>query len=281
MGAYRYGVFMLAAVLTFLTFGLLSEKWESRPRTAPKAKYAGCPVSPDALMRIMPVGDSLTEGMGSSDYNGYRLFLYNLLMEKCSERYVEFIGSQHSGSYASNDMYGLSQTEGYSGYSIDHFLAHSREGLSATLARNPSVILLHIGTNDMSPLRVPNAPSPATAPERLTDLIDIILTSAPNAVLLVAQLVHSPNAGWTDHSPAYNAAIPRIVARKQRKGYKIMTVDMRSVGAECVRNLDGSDVVCEDLIEDGVHPRDKGYEKMAAIWYEGLRNATNRGYFAV
>ncbi|KAF2167405.1 carbohydrate esterase family 3 protein [Zasmidium cellare ATCC 36951] len=216
-------------------------------------------------MRIMPVGDSLTEGTGSSDYNGYRLFLYNL--------------HPTLRHFTTDNQFGLSETEGYSGYSLDHFLAHSREGLQTTLARNPNVVLLHIGTNDMSPLRLPTAPPPATAPERLNDLIDIIFAAQPNVVLLVAQIVHSPNAGWTEHSPAYNAAIPRLVARKQRQGYEILTVDMRSVGADCVRNLDGTSVVCDDLIDDGVHPKDEGYRKMAALWYDALRNATNRGYF--
>ena len=32
-----------------------------------------------------------------------------------------------------------------------------------------------------------------------------------------------------------------------------------------------------DLSADGVHPNDEGYEKMAVKWFEGVREADERG----
>lgn len=143
-------------------------------------------------------------------------------------------------------------------------------------------MLLHIGTNNVAPfpLRPPDIVEPADAPEKLVVLIDEILKLAPSIVLIIAQIITSPNFGWKDNTPPFNAAIPEMVARKKAQGYKILSVDMSSVGSDCVRDFDGSDVDCEDINADGLHPKDEGYRKMAGFWYEALVQATEMGYLA-
>lgn len=155
------------------------------------------------------------------------------------------------------------------------------EAITSTLTQHqPNVMLLHIGTNNVAPfpLRPPDIVEPADAPEKLAILLDTILDIAPSIVLIIAQIITSPNFGWKDNIPAYNAAIPEMVKRKRKEGYKILSVDMSSVGAECVRDFDGSDVECEDINADGLHPKDEGYRKMAGFWYEALVEATEMGY---
>lgn len=132
----------------------------------------------------------------------------------------------------------------------------------------------------MSPLRLPTSPKAEDAPERLSELIDLILSQSPKAVLLVAQIIYSPNWVWKDNIVTYNRAIPDLVKKKAQKGYKIIAVDMTSIGEDCERDFAGSPVDCEDLVEDGVHPKDHGYRKMANMWYKGLAEATRRGYFS-
>ncbi|KAK3617285.1 hypothetical protein LTR56_025386, partial [Elasticomyces elasticus] len=61
------------------------------------------PLFPRALewgvtLRMLPLGDSITWGYLSSDGNGYRLDLENLL----DGNPVEYIGSQQSGNMADN-----------------------------------------------------------------------------------------------------------------------------------------------------------------------------------
>lgn len=60
-------------------------------------------------IRLLPLGDSITFGVGSSDGNGYRNLLHNLLSPGNT---VDFIGSIKAGTMADND------NEGHSGYTI-------------------------------------------------------------------------------------------------------------------------------------------------------------------
>lgn len=156
------------------------------------------------------------------------------------------------------------------------------EAIANTLAQKPNVMLLHIGTNNVAPfpLRPPDIVDPSQAHEKLAVLIDEILNLAPSITLIVAQIITSPNFGWKDNTPPFNAAIPAIVARKKAEGYRILSVDMSSIGGECVRDFDNSDVDCEDINADGLHPKDEGYRKMAEFWYEALVEATEKGYLA-
>lgn len=59
-------------------------------------KPNGCQVSPRAPLRIMAIGDSITEGSGSSDHNGYRMVLYEHLKTDCGSRKIEFVGKKES-----------------------------------------------------------------------------------------------------------------------------------------------------------------------------------------
>ncbi|WP_051859308.1 SGNH/GDSL hydrolase family protein [Streptomyces xanthophaeus] len=67
------------------------------------------PVPP--LVKIMPLGDSITEGAGSSAGVGYRAPLWELI--SAQSRYTpDFVGSRSSGSVTDPD------NEGHGGYTI-------------------------------------------------------------------------------------------------------------------------------------------------------------------
>ncbi len=59
----------------------------------------------------------------------------------------------------------------------------------------------------------------------------------------------------------YNASLPVGVAKFKAAGKKISMVDMSAV------------LSTEDLLPDGVHPNKRGMEKMAEVWFQGLKNA--------
>lgn len=102
MGAQRYGVAVLALLFVTLIYSVMDAQKRSAMLIVspgmvdPIADKGGCSVSPNALLRIVPMGDSITEGSGSSDYNGYRLPLHDLLMANCSGRTVEYIGEHNN-----------------------------------------------------------------------------------------------------------------------------------------------------------------------------------------
>ena len=57
----------------------------------------------------------------------------------------------------------------------------------------------------------------------------------------------------------YNASLPATVAKLKAAGKKISMVDMSAA------------LSVEDLTPDGVHPNKRGMEKMAEVWFEGLK----------
>lgn len=86
-------------------------------------------------LNIMPTGASITYGINSSDGNGYREDLEDLL----AGNPVNFIGTQHSGTMADNAM------EGYPGKRIGQV-----QGIvmgNDILSHKPNVILINLGTN--------------------------------------------------------------------------------------------------------------------------------------
>ncbi|CAK4031800.1 Hypothetical predicted protein [Lecanosticta acicola] len=250
-----FTIFVLAAV----RFNVLDSARDLGGAVA-KAKGAEpCTVSPRMPLRIMPLGDSITFGMGSAWGNGYRAFLYDYLMASCGQREVTFIGSQHSGPMSNGE------TEGYPGYSIASIANKTQPALSDSLDRKPNVVLLHAGTNDFAPFPHDDEPN-GEAPERLEWLIDYILQKIPETTLIVAQIISCPLEGFRDWIPIFNAAIPHIVEKKVASGFKVLVADMSQIG------IDGSG----DLVDD-LHPGDHGYEKMAKLWHQALETASEAG----
>lgn len=184
-------------------------------------------------------------------------------------------GSQQTGTAPVTDH------EGYSGYDIETMLSlRGNDNITSTLAKNPNVVLLHIGIANMSPMRAPEIAGPEAAHERLGELIEYIYSMAPNVVIVVAQIIWSNNYVWFDNTPVYNAAIARMVKRKAERGQKILTVDLSPIGEKyCIRNIDGTWQECEDMNDDGLRPKDEGYRKVAGYYYESLVEATQKGWF--
>lgn len=143
------------------------------------------------------------------------------------------------------------QNEGHSGFTISQIASVTK----TSLLQRPNVVLLHAGTNDMQ--KSPPDDPYDTAPERLGALIDEILCTCPDAVVMVAQIIQSSNSDIEARIRTYNAAIPSIVAGRAAEGFKVKTVDMSSIG--------GSDLF------DSLHPNDGGYVKMATLWYQALQ----------
>lgn len=198
-------------------------------------------------LRILPMGDSITWGYYSSDGNGYRLDLLNLL----AGNPVTYIGSQHSGNMSNN------ANEGYRGATIQQISNYV--AANGSYALQPNVVLLLAGTNDINLNQ-----NVTTAPARLGHLIDSVLSSCTNPVVLVGEITPiwgSPEARVVQ----YNAAIPGIVAERVALGEHVLTVNM-------------SAYITADDLADGLHPQDEGYVKMAKAWYAGIQQAGNLGW---
>ncbi|MEU9143715.1 ricin-type beta-trefoil lectin domain protein [Streptomyces sp. NPDC048349] len=199
-------------------------------------------------LRVMPLGDSITWGVGSSTGNGYRGPLRDKLA--ADGHPVDFVGTLRGGSMSDPD------NEGHSGYRIDQIAALA----DASLTRyRPNVVTLEIGTNDLNGNHLPS-----TAGARLKSLVNQITAAAPDATVLVASLVVSTSGTVEQYRAAYNQAVSRIVGEAQAAGKRVAYVDM-------------SGLTTADLA-DALHPNDAGYQKMAAAFHRGIRAADSAGW---
>jgi lysophospholipase L1-like esterase len=194
-------------------------------------------------VRVMPLGASITDGFNMP--GGYRVGLWQRLASGGFT--VDFVGSAANGPTSLGDR----DHEGHTGWRIDQLDAKVADWLRAS---NPHVVLLHVGTNDVTQNH-----NLANAPARLSALIDKILLHAPGVELFVAQIAPVSNQTHQTRLRAFNAAIPGVVAGK---GPRVHVVDMHSA-------------VSVSELADGIHPTAAGYDKMAAAWYAALRSVPN------
>ncbi|WP_020477492.1 ricin-type beta-trefoil lectin domain protein [Streptomyces sp. SS] len=202
----------------------------------------------DTPLRVMPLGDSITWGVGSSTGNGYRGPLWDRLVAEGHP--VDFVGTGRAGSMSDPD------NEGHSGYRIDQIAALANAALTRY---RPNVVTLHIGTNDLQ-----GASEVDTAIARLKSLVNQITADVPDATVLVASLVVSTSSSEEQHRGAYNQALPQIVGAAQAAGKHVAFVDMSSL-------------TTADLA-DPLHPNDSGYRKMADAFHRGVQAADSAGW---
>lgn len=221
----------------------------SRPYSA--ARSVAPPPTPtqeaDPPLRIMPLGDSITDGI--PDHPGgtagaYRSDLWQLLT--ASGNNADFVGSQSNGPATLLDQ----DHEGHGGWRIEQLAEGVRSGWLQQ--SRPDIVLLHIGTNNMYSDEDADA-----APAALSGLLDDISAALPGVRVLVATIIGSDLPDAEPRIEAYNAAIPAILAEKTAAGANVELVDMHSV-------LESADRF------DGLHPTGGGYSKMAARWFEAL-----------
>lgn len=211
---------------------------------------------PNFQVKVLCVGDSITVGVGdgyptgTQENNGYRLNLYNLLTNAGVN--PQFIGSQISGTDNPQPHH-----EGYGSFFINSMLNALKA--SGALSQQPNLVLIHAGTNDNDYENVTDSTTlHSGTPTRLGNLIDYVLCQAPNAVVLVAEVIQNKNFDGAAQAITneYNAAIPGVVAERYMKGYKVRVVDMSMIGG--------------DQLGDALHPLPEAYQEMANRWYSAI-----------
>ncbi|MFN8633189.1 MAG: SGNH/GDSL hydrolase family protein [Chloroflexota bacterium] len=199
---------------------------------------------PDLPVRIMPLGDSLTDGFAVE--GGYRIDLWTSLTS--AGHSFDFVGSKYNGRPALGDK----NHEGHSGWRIDHLAGAIDPWLAAY---RPQIVLLMIGTNDM----IENY-NVGSAPTRLGALIDQIRASLPDAYIVVSSIPRNLDTATHTRIQTYNAAIPGVLATR---GSRVSFVD----GYLAIR--------ATDLDPDGTHLTATGYSHLAGAWYPTVHALLN------
>jgi lysophospholipase L1-like esterase len=203
--------------------------------------FMPCPAS--GACKILPLGDSITDGLGVTGGGCYRIELFSLALE--NDKDITFVGGSMNGPQMVDGQPFPRAHEGHSGWTVSQI-----DGIvpSPALDPDPHIILLHIGTNDMYQ-------GAAGATDRLETLVDQILADLPDSLLVVSTIIPFP--GSSSNVSTFNAAVPGIVQERADSGEHIVFVDQ----------FEGFPT---SELADGVHPNATGYARMANKWWGAI-----------
>ncbi|MCG8604720.1 GDSL-type esterase/lipase family protein, partial [bacterium] len=204
------------------------------------------------VIRILPLGDSITKGVdGSTDLAGYRNDLADsLTSEGVNFTFVGSVTTDAGGNH-----------EGHDGFRADQVLANINTYLTN---ESPDIILLNIGTNDISD----NQTTQSTRDE-IASIIDAVVLFDTNIKIVLSSL--TPRNGDTakEQSTAdLNTLIYGLYLEKRDAGVQIFYAGSYEV-------FRANPNYVADYLADNVHPNDAGYAVLAGVFFNGIMNALN------
>jgi len=230
----------LALALTLLT----SHAWAQKTQPAP--------------LRVMPIGDSITEGGDGT--GGFRRPLFDKLTSVWGM--PNFVGSRNMRQSDPADFLDHDE-DGYSAYRIEQIT--TGKGFWDALpieqrlrAWDPAIVTLHAGTNDAQ-----QAYRYAGVIDRLDQLVSRIVAFNPEIHIFLAQIIPA-NPPASETTQAYirglNAQIPTLVDRHRALGHRVHLVDLYTP-------------MLDHPNPDGIHPDAAGYAVMAEGWFQAMMAA--------
>ena len=202
--------------------------------------------------KIMPLGDSITKGVtGSNPVGGYRDDLQTLLTNALIG--WDFVGNEMDGSFPDPDHQGVNGLTAEDMVpQIDGWLA-----LLATAGKTPDIVVLHIGTNDISADR--------NGSEIITDIgtiIDKIVAVNSSVKIILSTLVPRLD-GKDPATTTLNTAIVSLASQKAGIGISIILADPNAV-------IKANPNWPTDHMFDLLHPNDSGYAILAQIYFNAI-----------
>ncbi|CAG9986901.1 unnamed protein product [Clonostachys byssicola] len=203
-------------------------------------------------LRLMPLGGSVTYGVGSSTGNGYREFLRAKLDAHGYNPVL--VGSRKSGSMSNNE------NEGWRGYRLDQIDKKVRSSVERLA---PDVFTINAGSNDcIQDFKLDEFR------ERMTDIVHFLWQTGPSSTVVLSTLLVNADDKVNSRVLRINEQIRDLVVQETSRNSRIVLADMHGVGGPQV----------DDLV-DGTHPGDTGYQIMAGIWFDAIQKARGKGFF--
>ena len=220
-------------------------------------------------IKILPLGDSITNGenpVPDSVKTGYRQPLWLLLQSAGYQ--VDFIGSDSVG-YKAIPKYDADNA-GFGGYSIKQLsnlikTGHDIHGKIITdgpyfNTYTPDIILLHIGTNQLDTTTIDL--------EDLLNYFDAYQDSTNKEIrIILARIINE--VPYSINTTIYNENLGKIAEERIKKGDKIQIVDMEK-DAGFTYQVDTLAPYNNGDMYDHLHPNNRGYAKMASLFYDTL-----------
>ena len=218
------------------------------------------PCTAGAACKIMPLGDSITEGYGASgkdgggpaNQGGYRIELFRQTVK--NSKNITFVGSLTNGPTTVENKTFPKNHEGHGGWTISQIAGIADNTLSTN---KPNIVLLKIGTNDV------NGSGASSAPTGLKNLIDQITKDAPSALLVVSSIIPIKDDNTNPKVKTYNATIPTAVNAAAAAGKHVVFADSYAAFA-----ADSSWKT--KYMSDNLHPNDTGYALLGQTWYGAI-----------
>ncbi|KAJ6095509.1 hypothetical protein N7486_006255 [Penicillium sp. IBT 16267x] len=213
------------------------------------------------LLRIMPLGASITNGYRSTEHNGYRGYIRQQLRYEGWD--VEMVGSLRNGTMIDNvsnrplqrnsewnlTVIALQFNEGHIGFRIDQLSKEAKK----TTPQRPNLILLNAGTNDaLQNYKV------GTAGVRMNSLLDLLFDEVPDTTIILSTLL--PNKQTPEVVKWISEQYRVLAAKRRNSGDRVVLADM-------------SNSIPLDEFADETHPNDAGYKKMASVWWAAIEDA--------
>jgi lysophospholipase L1-like esterase len=220
------------------------------------------PAAAVAQTRILPLGDSITQG--SQGFASYRYALWFQLQQAGHD--VDFVGQGSAvfgGGTPNLGTYPLYLTtfdrdhEGHWGWRTDEIAAIAGTIANAT---QPDVALVHLGTNDIGQQ---GAAGVANADTHLRSIVAQLRSAVPDVTILLARVIPiGPGTSYFANAAQVaplNAVISAIAADLDTPASRILVVDQNS----------GYDLGTM-MQADGLHPNVAGEARIASVWFARL-----------
>lgn len=199
----------------------------------------------------MPLGGSVTRGVGSSDGTGYRKSLLQML--RLHGLNAHMVGSRKDGSMPNNDH------EGWRGFRINEIERKARKSVKRL---SPQIFMANAGSNDcLQSFKIPEVG------KRMGDMLDYLWLASPQSTILLSTLLVNADKEVDSAVMHVNDQFRALARKKATEQKKIVLVDMYT--------WEGPEV--QDLV-NGIHPDDKGYHKMARLWLRGIQEALHKEF---
>jgi len=231
---------------------------------APGALIAPAAHAAAQVTRVLPIGDSITQGG-----NGHASWRYRLWFTLSRFQPVDFVGTRRElfGGDGPTNPVASRYPFYWSAFDRDHeaywgwrATAIEPRVHAAAIATQPDVVLVMVGTNDLGLDGAAGVPLAAAA---LGRIIDDVRAARPAARVYVGlPLPISPSSGFAGgapHVPALHQAYAAVVQSKQHPAAPLVLVDA-TFGFE----------PHVDMQPDGIHPNQAGEQHVADAWLRAL-----------
>lgn len=104
-----------------------------------------------------------------------------------------------------------------------------------------------------------------TAGERLDSLLTTLYEAVPNTTIILSTLL--PNTDQPDLVFNISLQYIQVYMSRQAAGARIVLADMFTF-------------ISADELQDGTHPTDEGYDKMASVWWAAIQSAQSDGFLS-